>query len=98
MAVNLDPRQFLSVKIPDSIVQALELDDASMVVSYAQGAFPVVIELLAVGARVTGTREALRRFADDVGYRSMAESDLPFNLRGACGKVAKRIRKEVASA
>ena len=85
------------LRVPDSVVMALSLDDEA--VRDAIGAScGVVVETDYRGAVINGDDQGLRKFVDEVTMRASSEWDLPFSIRGACGRVAKRLYRELRAA
>ncbi len=85
------------LRVPNSVVQALSLDDEAVrdIIGATCG---VVVETTYHGAVITGDDRTLRQFVDEITLRASSEWDLPFSIRGACGRVAKRLYRELRSA
>ena len=55
----------------------------------------VSVVVYATRASVTGQPANLRQFASELQYLASSEYDMPFSIRGACGRVALRILRQV---
>lgn len=90
-----------SVLVPKSVVLALQLDDQSVL--HAFEARPEATRIHFLPARdgqmmASGRATALRDLASELQYVASSEYDMPFSIRGACGRVALRILRQMDGA